>query len=457
MDHPTQIPIGHITAGRNPRKYFDPVRMTEFEASIRVQGLLQPILLRPKGRDAYEIVAGERRYRAFRSVHGDAASIPAFVREMTDSEADAAALAENVDRESMTSVEEAEAAARILGEHQGNRDEAAARLGWSRTKLDKRLALMYATDKVRDALQAGKILLGHAELLAVCRKEAQDAALDILLRQEKVMSVADFKAHIDRASLVLDTAIFDKTECSGCIHNSGNQSALFAEVISGGRCSNKECFDRKTEAELVVRETALKDDFQVVRIVRPGENLTLVPLQSEGPKGVGPDQAKACQVCKNFGAVVSAVPDKLGHVYKNMCMDVACNVRMVAAKVKKEAASSADAPRHADGHSKEQSATHTKPPVDGSGKATEPSKKTKPPVTYPEPSARIKEYREKLWRAIFQRVVTKLDVADNRALLVAYFGRCWTLISVSLGQRERREMDTQFDTRGHAQCAASRR
>lgn len=418
---PQKIPVANVRPGRNPRRYFDPALMADLENSIRAHGgLLQPVLVRPIEADRFEIVAGERRFRAYKTVYGDQAEIPVLMREMTDEEAAAAALAENTDRTGMTPVEEAEAAARVLGDCQNNRDEAAARLGWSRATLDKRLALMYATDKVRDALQQGKILLGHAELLAVCRREAQDNAIDLLLKQPKLMTVAEFKAHIDKAALVLDTAIFDKSECAGCIHNSGNQSALFAEVISGGRCSNKECFDRKSEEELSRREAGLKEEFQQVRTVRPGENFTVIPLVAEGAKGVGAEQAQACRVCKSFGAVVSAVPDKFGQVYKSVCMDVPCNVRMVAARVKAEKAAD-ETSESPSGPSSGDKPPESEPKGDGNAQAKAKTKAsgTAAKAAYPEPSSRVQEYREKLWRAIYKRVVGKLSIADNRAVLLA--------------------------------------
>lgn len=419
-----KVRIGNIHPGRNPRTYFDPVEMASLEASVAAQGVHTPILLRPMQEPGhYQIVAGERRFRAAKAVFGVDGEIPARVKPMTDDEADAAALTENIERAPMTHVEEAEAAARVLGNCQGNRDEAAKRMGWSRSTLDKRLSLMYATDNVRKALQEGKIMLGHAELLAVCRKESQDATIELLLKQDKMMTVAELKAHIDKAALDLDKAIFGKEDCAACVHNSGNQSALFAEAISGGRCTNKACFEAKTEAELDARANALREDYQVVRIARPGENHTLITLVAEGAKGVGAEQAQACRVCKNFGAVVSALPDKLGVTYKNVCMDVPCNTTMVAKRVEAEkaalAASQPTPPGENTGGSEGTSEKGSQSAAK-KGESNPPGKtKTEAAPTYPEPSNRIKEYREKLWRAIFKRVVGKLSIPENRMVLLA--------------------------------------
>ncbi|MDR7097212.1 hypothetical protein J2X09_004986 [Hydrogenophaga laconesensis] len=85
----------------------------------------------------------------------------------------------------------------------------------------------------------------------------------------------------------LSAAIFDRTECNGCQFNTGLQQAMFDTSFSGTRCTNKECYQGKTEAELQSRAKALTETYQVVRIVRAGDNSTAVPLRAEGPKGVG--------------------------------------------------------------------------------------------------------------------------------------------------------------------------
>lgn len=420
------VRLSQISPGRNPRRHFGKAEMAELEASVRAQGVLMPILLRPTSETGkYQVVAGERRYRAALAVFGPDGEVPAQIKGMTDAEADAAAASENINRENMTPVEEAEAAATVLGHCKGDRDEAAKRMGWSRATLDRRLALMYATEKVRHALQEGKIMLGHAELLAVLRKEAQDTTLDLLLSQRVQMTVAELKTQIDHAALILDKAIFNKDDCASCVQNSGNQPALFAEVITGGRCTNKACFERKTEEELESRATKLREDFQVVRIARPGENHTLITLMADGPKGVGSEQAIACRVCKNFGAVVSGVPDKLGVTYRNVCMDVACNTQMVVKRTQAEelaksaAQSSAQAGTQLSEERSSSSGQQPGPKKDGQDMEGKGTGKTGSTLSYPEPSTRVKEYREKLWRAVFKRVVGKLSIPDNRMVLLA--------------------------------------
>lgn len=398
------IPMSLIVPGRNPRAYFDPTEMAELEASIKAQGVLQAILLRPVDDGKLQIVAGERRWRAASSV--GLSDIPAMVREMTDAEADAAALSENFDRVDMSPTEEAEQAARILGHAAGNRDEAAKRLGWSRTTLDKRLALMNCSESVRKALNERKVTLGHAELLAAVTREKQDDVLGKLLAQPVLPTVSQLKAMLEQIAQSLDTAIFNKDQCVGCPHNSGTQQALFGEAISGAKCTNGGCFQVKTDEALTGIEVSLKDEYPTVRIVRPGENFTILKLVADGSCGVGEEQAKQCHGCANFGAAISAVPGKLGNVYREQCFDPACNATKIAERIKAEkAAAQADAPAKAPKGSTKATAS-AKPAAE---------KKVASKATV-EDSQRVKDYRVKIWRKVFKLEAQK--PAFNMVLLL---------------------------------------
>ena len=425
-----KISVSLIDPGNNPRKRFDVAYMEELEESIRAVGIVQPILIRPVG-DRYKIVAGERRYRAFTNVHGlsEEVQIPVLIKEMSDAEADMSALVENVVRASMTPIEEAESAALIVGHSQGDRDEAARKLGWNRKFLDRRIALMYAVPEVRAALQEDKILLGHAELIAVLRKETQIQVLTGLLGAPEKMTVGQLKTRLENAALALATTIFDKTDCGSCQYSSANQQALFSEAITAGNCTNKLCYEGKTEAEIGIRAKALEADFQIVKIVRLGDNYTVVALKAEGPTGVGEEQATACRTCKDFGAVVSALPDKLGSVFKGMCHNTTCHTGMVAANIlaKKsatetaaKAATKAAAATLKDGNSKASGNTAAEGET-----TTAKAEAAKPKAAASSaPSNALKEYREKVWRAVLSRGISKLDPETNQCVLLtlAAFG-----------------------------------
>ncbi|PTD15877.1 PRTRC system ParB family protein [Sphingomonas fennica] len=244
------LPLSLITKGDNPRRYFDRKKHDELVASIRLRGILQPILLRPKG-EVYAIVAGERRYRAGLEAYGPDGEVPVIIREMTDQEALDAAIAENDDRDDPSETEQADAAVRYLAACQNDRSEAARRLGWSRTKLDRRLALAELSETVKLALDERRIKVGHAELLAAVPADKQDKALETILASG--LDVGKTRELLMRVTQNLATACFDKTECTTCPFNSGAQRTLFETHIDDGHCTNPRCFELKTQTAEAIR------------------------------------------------------------------------------------------------------------------------------------------------------------------------------------------------------------
>lgn len=413
-----------IVPGRNPRSLFNTADMAELRENIRERDILQPVLCRPKADGRFELIAGERRYRCKVELYGTETEIPVLIKEMDDQEAHAAAASENLIRAGMTPVEEAEACAKVLADCRGDRAEGARILGFKQQVFDRRVSLMQATKSVREALQEGKILLGHAELLAVLREESQEAGLATLLKDPELRSVATFKAQLEKISLALAKAIFDKHDCANCSFNSGNQAALFAETISSGNCTNKQCFDDKTEAALQGTASALSDEYQRVRIVRPGDDLSYVPLESGGAKGVGDEQAQACRSCEHFGAVVHATADRLGQVSKDQCMDTACNVKMAAAHIRRKhelTAQKVSAQNNAAGSNTTSAATFSQSGAVSTA-ATAPNatgKQKGDGAKSVEPSKALREFREMLWRLVFGRVAVSAEPATNRCILLA--------------------------------------
>ncbi|WP_354678146.1 PRTRC system ParB family protein [Cupriavidus plantarum] len=415
MQTPTVV-VGKIRPGRNPRKYFDPAEMGELTESVRVNGVLQSILIRPveedEGGREYEVVAGERRYRAALAAHGEGYPVPVIIKVMTDAEADSFALIENIQRADMAPSEEAVQAAKIVGWLQGDRDEAARQLGWSRSTLDKRLALMNCSETVLESLNTRTIQLGHAELLATLEKGTQDKLLPVIVSEKK--PVAELKKTIEAAACSLEKAIFDKAQCTTCQHNSSLQTEMFGEAIATGNCTNRACYTEKTDRKLEGIAYGLKDEYQVIRIVRAGDNETRVQLLVDGPTGVGEEQAKACHGCQHFGAAVSGLPGSLGKVYGGQCFDTVCNSQKVAARLKAERDAKAAAQKPAESAPSAGKST----PAKGDGKAAAPAEK---PVTSISESEKVKAYRTDLWRKALRK-----EVAQNAALANSY------LISIAL-------------------------
>lgn len=420
VDTPT-LRVGDIKEGNNPRTYYDPAEMAELEDSVRaVGGIVQPILVRPV-EGGFEVVAGYRRRRAALKVLGADYQIPVHVKVLTDAEVEMFALIENIVRANMSPAEEAEAASKVLGHCGNNRDEAAKRLGWSRATLDKRLALMNCSVSVRKALSERRIQLGHAELLASASKEKQDKVLEKMLAAPTLVSVAAFKAQLASIAKSLEVAIFDKSGCVGCQHDSSAQASMFAESIGTGHCTNGECYDKKTEQALESKCASLADEYPVVKIVRPGENATIIKLVADGPTGVGEAQALACRSCACYGAAVSAVPGKVGNVYRDYCFDGACNTQKVAARIKAEKEAEKPAPA-------------AKSEAKGKGAAKASATTTNPSATEVQDSTRVKEYRVKEWRKALKREL----IADPRENLSMLIGVLMTLGGSKVGSNKLR-------------------
>lgn len=257
-EKPLTLPLSLIQPGGNPRRFFSSAKHDELVASIRMRGLLQPLLVRPApDGDTYLLVAGGRRYRAALEVYGAEGLIPVVIREMTDQEALEAAIDENDVREDASETEQADAALRVLAACQDDRAEAARRLGWSTFKLDRRLALAGLSSAVKAALDERRIKVGHAELLAAVPADKQDKALETILSSG--IDVAKTRELLQRLTQNLAAATFDKTECASCGYNSARQRALFETHVEDGHCTNGACFALKVEAHEKARVAAVPE------------------------------------------------------------------------------------------------------------------------------------------------------------------------------------------------------
>ena len=244
----TMLALSSIRPGANPRRYFDPKKHAEMVESLKLRGLLQPILVRPDPTDAgaYQIVAGGRRHKAAMEAFSPNGSVPVRILVMTDSEALEAAIDENDIRDDASETEQADAAVRVLTDCQDDRAEASRRLGWSRAKLDRRLALANLAEPVKVALDQRRIMVGHAELLAVIPADKQERALDTIVTHS--LDVSKTRELLMRVTQSLAAAIFEKVECLTCPFNSGAQRALFDTHVDDGHCTNPGCYQLKTEA-----------------------------------------------------------------------------------------------------------------------------------------------------------------------------------------------------------------
>ncbi|SDE22732.1 chromosome partitioning protein, ParB family [Massilia sp. PDC64] len=197
---PSLLPVGQIQAGKyQPRTRMDDGSLAELASSIKSQGIMQPVLVRPIDASPsgarYEIIAGERRFRAAQLAGLD--EIPVLVREVDDQNAAAMALIENIQREDLNPLEEAQGIARLISEFSFTHEQAAQAVGRSRSAVSNLLRLVNLAQPVQTMLMAGDIDMGHARALL-----AVDAASQIALANQviaKRLSVRETEKMVARA------------------------------------------------------------------------------------------------------------------------------------------------------------------------------------------------------------------------------------------------------------------
>ncbi len=185
------IPVDVIRrSSYQPRRAIDRAALEELASSIREQGVLQPIVVRPVGVNQYEIIAGERRWRASQLAGLDA--VPAVVRQVADEVAAAIALIENIQRENLNPLEEAMALQRLQQDHKLTQQEVAEAIGKSRSTVTNLLRLTGLQEDVRRLLESGNLEMGHARALLGLPAEEQGAAARAVVA--KALSVRQTEA-----------------------------------------------------------------------------------------------------------------------------------------------------------------------------------------------------------------------------------------------------------------------
>lgn len=190
-----EIPVELIQRGKyQPRRDMDQQALEELAESIRQQGIMQPIVVRPISESKFEIIAGERRWRASQIAQLD--RVPAIVRDVPDEAAVAMALIENIQRENLNAMEEAIALQRLQDEFELTQAEVAEAIGKSRSTVTNLLRLMNLHDDVKLMLEHGDLEMGHGRALLSLAKEDQMAAANQV--NSKSMSVRQTEAFVRR-------------------------------------------------------------------------------------------------------------------------------------------------------------------------------------------------------------------------------------------------------------------
>ena len=250
----------------NPRKRFDEAALAELAANIRQQGVLQPIGVRPvadTGR--FEIIFGERRYRA--SLMAEQAEIPAIVLDASDEEAQEMAVTENLQREDVSPMEEANAYQRLIESGRHDVPSLAVQFGKSENYIRTRLKFLSLIPEIAELLEADELTVGVAG--AICRygEDIQRDVYDNHLKEGvhghnswRGLKASDVAKNIERQYTTdLDRYRFDKTLCMSCPHNTNNMM-LFCEG-GCGNCTNRSCLDETNASYLAEKAVQLMEQY----------------------------------------------------------------------------------------------------------------------------------------------------------------------------------------------------
>lgn len=271
-----QIPLKKIKIGKNnPRKHFPDKELEELAVSIEKNGLINPITVRPKGK-SYELVSGERRFRACKI--NELEEIPATVRELTDEQAFDIQVVENLQREDVHPLDEAEGFRRMLDSGRYDVKEICARLGKSESFVTRRLLLNDLVPGIKEAFYAEKLGVGQA--LEICRlpqEDQQDLYEEVYKKEDRWNGFPSVK----RLTGIIDTNYINKLSaapfnpedknlvpaagpCSSCPKRSGANKTLFGDVEDEDICFDRSCFLQKAEAVFLLNVDHAKEKDMVL-------------------------------------------------------------------------------------------------------------------------------------------------------------------------------------------------
>lgn len=197
------LPISEITPNKDqPRKTFDEAALDELAESIKQHGVLQPLLVRPLPNGGYQLVAGERRWRASR--RAGLREVPVVVKELTDTETMEIAIIENLQREDLNPIEEAEGLQALIDKCGFTQEEVASSVGKSRPAIANSLRLLRLPEKVRELTRDGKISAGHARALISLDNDALiiEAAENVIKNKLTVRDVERLAKNRDKGNSV---------------------------------------------------------------------------------------------------------------------------------------------------------------------------------------------------------------------------------------------------------------
>ncbi|MGB6875871.1 MAG: ParB/RepB/Spo0J family partition protein [Candidatus Acidiferrales bacterium] len=278
-----EIPLSKISESKtNPRRQFDETKLAELADNIKQYGVLQAILVRPIGEaDSFEVVAGTRRYRASKLAGRE--TIPATVRELTDTQCLELQLIENLQRSDVHELDEAQGYAALMQLQPENYtvETIATKVGRSEAYVYARLRLLHLIPEARQAFYEAKLTVAHAfemarlqpndqqRALQECFAQHRSAAAILKDKKAEAVTVRELRQWIEREiHLDLTNAPFDPQDetllpsagaCARCPKRTGSNPLLFPEVRQKSICTDRECYRAKVEVLVQIRVKALEE------------------------------------------------------------------------------------------------------------------------------------------------------------------------------------------------------
>ena len=350
-----ELPLALLNESKtNPRRVFDETSLKELAASIRSQGVLSPLLVRPLTENGFEIVAGARRYRAAQMA--EAVTVPVRIKQMSNAEVLEAQLVENLIRVEIHPMEEAEGFARLLAleEPKYSIEQIGARVGKSAIFVASRLRLVDLVPAAVDAFYANEIGVGHALLLAKLPADQQDQALAACFKEAYnsggaaptriLLPVRNLQFWIEtNVLLILKDAPFDKRDaqlvtaagsCAECPKRTGHNKLLFGDDLGkqGDRCTDPRCFNSKLSAH-VAKAVAAKPNLVQISTAYGGqkEGSPVLPrnkytaIRDDKPKSKDDAQRAKFKVCKYAADAIITEGSDIGTIHK-VCANPDCPI-----------------------------------------------------------------------------------------------------------------------------------
>jgi ParB family chromosome partitioning protein len=340
------VPLARIVESpNNPRRITSKAADAELADSVKKMGVLEPLLVRlctDATKEWLELIAGHRRLAAARAA--GLAEVPVRILELSEDQALEAAIVENLQRQDVHPLDEAEGFARLIEHHKHTVPDVAARVGKSESYIYQRLALRGLAKKPRELFATDKLTAAHALLLARLQPKDQEAALEQATRYaygegtctaRQLAQTIEQHFHLDlhAAPWKMDDAelVPKAGSCATCPKRTGFTPALFADIAKKDTCTDRACFAEKRKAFLARREAELAAAGPVVKIADSyvyGQEQK--KLEKAGALMPGTYHTAGSKKCPHVVDALVVAGEGIGHT-KKICTSTRCSVHRPAA------------------------------------------------------------------------------------------------------------------------------